>query len=120
MLDPQGQGKINISRPKASPPGLAWVLSALRMAGFAAVEGAGRRSTQVVPEVDARALPTPIGVDAGSAIATKVFRSRLTRVPGLSAHLRPLVAAANALTVYPPGSAIIITDYSDSIRKVRR
>ena len=74
VLDPKVRGKINIQSAKGVAPGLAYptFLSALRMAGFAAVEGPGG-VVRVVPEVDAKALPTPIGVDAGGAIATKVI-----------------------------------------------
>ena len=119
VLDPKVKGKINIQSAKGVAPGLAYptFLSALRMAGFAAVEGPGG-VVRVVPEVDAKALPTPIGVDAGGAIATKVIPLAHQSASQVINALRPLVAAANALTVYPPGNAIIITDYSDNIRKV--
>ena len=43
VLDPRVKGKINIQSAKGVAPGLAYptFLSALRMAGFAAVEGPG-------------------------------------------------------------------------------
>ena len=43
ILDPKVKGKINIQSARGVAPGLAYptFLSALRMAGFAAVEGAG-------------------------------------------------------------------------------
>ncbi len=125
VLDPRVKGKINIQSAKGVAPGLAYptFLSALRMAGFAAVEGPGG-IVRVVPEVDAKALPTAVaGAGSangsyGGAITTKVIPLTHQSAGQLVNALRPLVAAANALTVYPPGNAIIITDYGDNIRKV--
>ena len=125
VLDPRVKGKINIQSAKGVAPGLAYptFLSALRMAGFAAVEGPGG-IVRVVPEVDAKALPTAVaGVGSangsyGGAITTKVIPLVHQSAGQIINALRPLVAAANALTVYPPGNAIIITDYGDNIRKV--
>ena len=125
VLDPRVKGKINIQSAKGVAPGLAYptFLSALRMAGFAAVEGPGG-IVRVVPEVDAKALPTAVaGAGSangsyGGAITTKVIPLVHQSAGQIINALRPLVAAANALTVYPPGNAIIITDYGDNIRKV--
>ena len=123
VLDPRVKGKINIQSAKGVSPGLAYptFLSALRMAGFAAVEGPGG-IVRVVPEVDAKALPTAVsGAGSsgyGGAIITKVIPLTHQNAGQIINALRPLVAAANALTVYPPGNAIIITDYGDNIRKV--
>ncbi len=125
VLDPRVKGKINIQSAKGVAPGLAYptFLSALRMAGFAAVEGPGG-IVRVVPEVDAKALPTAVAGagsangNYGGAITTKVIPLTHQSAGQLVNALRPLVAAANALTVYPPGNAIIITDYGDNIRKV--
>ena len=123
VLDPRVKGKINIQSAKGVAPGLAYptFLSALRMAGFAAVEGAGG-IVRVVPEVDAKALPTSVNGAGNSgyvgAITTKVIPLAHQNAGQIINALRPLVAAANALTVYPPGNAIIITDYGDNIRKV--
>lgn len=119
VLDPRVKGKINIQSAKGVAPGLAYptFLSALRMAGFAAVEGPGG-VVRVVPEVDAKALPTPLGGGSAGAVTTKVIPLTHQSAAQVINALRPLVAAANALTVYPPGNAIIITDYSDNIAKI--
>jgi general secretion pathway protein D len=118
VLDPRVKGKINIQSTKGVAPGLAYptFLSALRMAGFAAVEAGG--VVRIVPEVDAKTLPTPVGAGASGAITTKVIP--ITNQPAAQVinAIRPLVAAANGLVVYPPGNAIIITDYSDNIRRI--
>ena len=120
VLDPRVKGKINIQSAKGISPGLAYptFLSALRMAGFAAVEGTGG-VVRVVPEVDAKALPTPLGGGSAGAVITKVIPLTHQSAGQVINALRPLVAAANALTVYPPGNAIIITDYSDNIVKIQ-
>jgi general secretion pathway protein D len=119
VLDPRVKGKINIQSARGVAPGLAYptFLSALRMAGFAAVEGPGG-IVRVVPEVDAKALPTPFGGGAAGAVTTKVIPLAHQSAAQVINALRPLVAAANALTVYPPGNAIIITDYSDNIVRI--
>ena len=120
VLDPRVKGKINIQSAKGISPGLAYptFLSALRMAGFAAVEGPGG-VVRVVPEVDAKALPTPLTGGSTGAVITKVIPLTHQSAGQVINALRPLVAAANALTVYPPGNAIIITDYSDNIAKIQ-
>ena len=120
VLDPRVKGKINIQSAKGIAPGLAYptFLSALRMAGFAAVEGPGG-VVRVVPEVDAKALPTPLTGGSAGAVITKVIPLTHQSAGQVINALRPLVAAANALTVYPPGNAIIITDYSDNIAKIQ-
>ena len=120
VLDPRVKGKVNIQSAKGISPGLAYptFLSALRMAGFAAVEGPGG-VVRVVPEVDAKALPTPLTNGGSGAVITKVIPLAHQSAGQVINALRPLVAAANALTVYPPGNAIIITDYSDNIAKIQ-
>ena len=120
VLDPRVKGKINIQSAKGIAPGLAYptFLSALRMAGFAAVEGPGG-VVRVVPEVDAKALPTPLTGGSAGAVITKVIPLTHQSASQVINAVRPLVAAANALTVYPPGNAIIITDYSDNIAKIQ-
>ena len=120
VLDPRVKGKVNIQSAKGISPGLAYptFLSALRMAGFAAVEGPGG-VVRVVPEVDAKALPTPLTGGSSGAVITKVIPLAHQSAGQVINALRPLVAAANALTVYPPGNAIIITDYSDNIAKIQ-
>ena len=120
VLDPRVKGKVNIQSAKGISPGLAYptFLSALRMAGFAAVEGPGG-VVRVVPEVDAKALPTPLTGGSSGAVITKVIPLLHQSAGQVINALRPLVAAANALTVYPPGNAIIITDYSDNIAKIQ-
>ena len=123
ILDPKVKGKINIQSARGVAPGLAYptFLSALRMAGFAAVEGAGG-IVRVVPEIDAKTLPTPLGANGANggngAITTKVIPLTHQNAGSVINAVRPLVAAANALTVYPPGNAIIITDYGDNIRRI--
>ena len=120
VIDPRVKGKVNIQSAKGISPGLAYptFLSALRMAGFAAVEGPGG-VVRVVPEVDAKALPTPLTGGSSGAVITKVIPLAHQSAGQVINALRPLVAAANALTVYPPGNAIIITDYSDNIAKIQ-
>lgn len=119
VLDPRVKGKINIQSAKGVAPGLAYptFLSALRMAGFAAVEGPGG-VVRVVPEVDAKALPALLTGGSAGAVTTKVIPLAHQSATQVINALRPLVAAANALTVYPPGNAIIITDYSDNIARI--
>ena len=118
VLDPRVKGKINIQSSKGVAPALAYptFLSALRMNGFAAVETGS--VVRIVPEVDAKTLPTPVGAGSGGSITTKVIPLNNQPASQVINAIRPLVAAANGLVVYPPGNAIIITDYSDNIRRI--
>jgi general secretion pathway protein D len=120
VLDQRVKGKINIQSAQGVAPNLAYptFLAALRMAGFAVVEQGN--IVRVVPEADAKTLPTPVGNAATGVIATKVLLLANQSAAQVANAVRPMMSAANvnALVVYAPGNALIVTDYSDNIRRI--
>ncbi|TAG82779.1 MAG: type II secretion system protein GspD [Betaproteobacteria bacterium] len=120
VIDQRVKGKINIQSAQGVAPNLAYptFLAALRMSGFAVVEQGN--IVRIVPEADAKTLPTPIGNAASGVIATKVLPLTNQSATQIANAVRPLMSAANAnaLVVYTPGNALIITDYSDNIRRI--
>jgi general secretion pathway protein D len=120
VIDPRVKGKINIQSARGVAPNLAYptFLAALRMTGFAVVESGN--IVRVVPEVDAKTLPTPVGNAGSGVIATKVLPIANQSAAQIANAVRPMMSAANvnALVVYAPGNALIVTDYSDNIRRI--
>ncbi|MGL4230020.1 MAG: type II secretion system secretin GspD [Casimicrobium sp.] len=120
VLDQRVKGKINIQSAQGVAPNLAYptFLAALRMAGFAVVEQGN--IVRVVPEADAKTLPTPVGNAGAGVIATKVLPLANQSAAQIANAVRPMMSAANAnaLVVYAPGNALIVTDYSDNIRRI--
>jgi general secretion pathway protein D len=122
VIDPRVKGKINIQSARGVAPGLAYptFLAALRMAGFAVVESG--QIVRIVPEADAKTLPTPVGGAGVGVIATKVIPLVNQSATQIANAVRPMLSAANAnaLVVYAPGNALIVTDYSDNIRRIEQ
>ncbi len=120
VLDQRVKGKINIQSSQGVAPSLAYptFLAALRMAGFAVVESGN--IVRIVPEGDAKSLPTPVGNASAGVIATKVLPLMNQSAAQIANAVRPMMSAANinALVVYAPGNALIVTDYSDNIRRI--
>ncbi|MFN3630695.1 MAG: type II secretion system secretin GspD [Casimicrobiaceae bacterium] len=119
VLDPRVKGKINIQSARGIPPALAYptFLAALRMSGFAAVEGAGN-VVRLVPEVDAKTLPAPVGGSATGAVITRVIPIINQSAAQIANAVRPLISANSAVVVYPPANALILSDYGDNIRRI--
>jgi general secretion pathway protein D len=120
VIDQRVKGKINIQSAQGVAPNLAYptFLAALRMAGFAVVEQGS--IVRIVPEADAKTLPTPVGNAGAGVIATKVLPLANQSAAQIANAVRPMMSAANAnaLVVYTPGNALIVTDYSDNIRRI--
>ncbi len=120
VIDQRVKGKINIQSAQGVAPNLAYptFLAALRMAGFAVVESGS--IVRIVPEADAKTLPTPVGNAGAGVIATKVLPLANQSAAQIANAVRPMMSAANvnALVVYAPGNALIVTDYSDNIRRI--
>jgi general secretion pathway protein D len=120
VIDPRVKGKINIQSARGVTPNLAYptFLAALRMTGFAVVEQGS--IVRIVPEGDAKSLPTPVGNAGAGVIATKVLPLANQSATQVANAVRPMLSAANAnaLVVYTPGNALIVTDYSDNIRRI--
>jgi general secretion pathway protein D len=122
ILDPRVTGTVNIvsERPVSRDLLYQIFLSALRVQGFAAVEGDG--FTKIVPEAEAKTSAGPVGEQAsrvpGDRIVTQVFILQNESAVQLVPVLRPLVTANNFIGAYPNNNAIVITDYATNVRRI--
>src|SRR6266513_2957941 len=94
VLDPHVKGTVNIvsARPMARALVYEVFLSALRLQGYAAVD----------------------------QIQTQVFTLKYESAAQLLPILRPLIAPANTITVYPASNTLVITDYAGNLQRIDR
>lgn len=124
VIDPRVKGSVNVVSGKPVPQSLAYtfLLSALRMQGFAAVESGGL--VRLLPEVDAKthAGPTRKGtsVPSGDQMVTKVFTLRYESAAQLVTVLRPLIAPNNPINANPNNNSLVISDYADNVARLEQ
>jgi len=124
ILDPRVTGTVNIisDHPVSKDMLYRILLSALRVQGYAAVEGDG--FVKIVPEAEAKSSAVPMGEQAaraaGDSIVTQVFVLQNENAVQLVPVLRPLVTANNFIAAYPNNNAIVITDYASNVRRIQR
>ncbi|TAK83884.1 MAG: type II secretion system protein GspD [Betaproteobacteria bacterium] len=126
VLDPRVKGSVNIvsARPMARALVYDVFLSALRLQGYAAVEDRG--VVKIVPEADAKlhpgrtVIPSDKSRSAGDQIQTQVFTLKYESAAQLVPILRPLIAPANTITVYPASNTLVITDYAGNLQRIGR
>ncbi len=126
VLDPRVKGTVNIISAKPISRALVYdvFLSALRMQGYAAIEGHG--VVKIVPEADARLYPSPMR-DAdepphagGDRIRTQVFTLKYESAEQLVPILRPLISPNNPITAYPASNSLVITDYAGNLLRIEK
>jgi general secretion pathway protein D len=126
VLDPRVKGTVNIVSARPVPRALVYevFLSALRLQGYAAVEERG--VVKIVPEADAKLHPgRTVGPNerpraAGDVIQTEVFTLKYESAAQLVPVLRPLIAPANTIAVYPASNSLVITDYAGNLQRIAR
>jgi general secretion pathway protein D len=126
VLDPRVKGTVNIVSSRPVPRSLVYdvFLSALRLQGYAAVEERG--VVKIIPEADAKLHQgRTVGPDervrfAGDQIQTEVFTLKYESAAQLLPILRPLIAPANTITVYPSSNTLVITDYAGNLQRIGR
>ena len=97
-------------------------MSALRLQGFAAVEGNG--VVKIVPEADAKqqgggVTVGPVGA-GGDRLVTQVITLKYESAQQLVNVLRPLITPNNTIAAYPGSNALVITDYADNLKRIDR
>src|SRR5450755_191000 len=128
ILDPKVKGVVNIVSARPVPRSLVYptLLSALRLQGFAAVEGDG--IIKIVPEADAKQQGSAVvvggkggGVGAGGdRLVTEVFALKYESAVQLVNVLRPLITPNNAIAAVPTGNALVITDYAENLKRIEK
>lgn len=124
VIDPRVKGTVNIVSAKPVPRELTYqiLLSALRLQGFAAVEGQG--VVKILPEADAKqnfSVTTGKSVEArGDRIVTQVYPLQYESANQLLPILRPLISPNNTISSYPNTNTLVITDYADNVKRINK
>ena len=124
VIDPRVKGTINIVSSKPVPRSLTYqiLLSALRLQGFSAVEGAG--VVKIIPEADAKqnfsvTTGKSVGV-SGDRIVTQVYPLQYESAVQLVPVLRPLIGPNNTIAAYSNTNTLVITDYADNVKRINK
>ncbi len=123
IMDPRVKGNINIVSGKPIPRPMAYqmLVSALRLQGYAVVEGGS--ATKILPEAEARTQAGPLvgrGGVSGEQVVTQVFPIRHESANQMVAVLKPLVSPNQSIAVHPGGNALVITDAADNLRRLEK
>jgi len=124
LIDPRVKGVVNVVSGKPVPQSLAYhfLLSALRMQGFTAVESNG--VVRIVPEADAKTQAGPTrkgaGGPSGDQMLTKVFPLRYESATQMVLVLRPLIAPNNTINANPNNNTLVISDYADNLGRLEK
>jgi general secretion pathway protein D len=123
VVDPTVKGKVRVisANPVSAPELYQLFLSILEVHGFTAVLSGD--VVRVIQNKDARSAP--VGVkDERAAATTDEYVTAVIRLDNISAAklipvLRPLVPQQAHMAAYAPSNAIIISDISSNIDKIR-
>lgn len=124
LVDPRVKGTLNIvtNTPVSRDLSYQILLSALRLQGYTAVEGAG--VTKVIPEADAKLHGVPVNKerqrDSGDNLVTQVFAMKYESAPQMLAVIRPLVSPNNTVSAFPSNNVLVVTDYAENIARIAR
>ncbi|RKT63022.1 general secretion pathway protein D [Azonexus fungiphilus] len=122
VIDPRVKGTINIVSGSPVTPEVAYqtLVAALRLQGFAVVEG--RNVTRVLPEADARMQSGPVRDpgNGGEQIITRVFQVRYESAPQLVNALKPLIGANQSITANAASNTLLISESADNLRRIER
>src|SRR5256886_16470043 len=125
LIDPRVRGQVTIVSTRPMPVAARYqiFLSALKTQGFTAVEGPGD-AVRIIPVAEAKAAAPVNEQDGpprgGEQVITHVVIGQHVAVSQLQNVLRPLMSPTSQLSVYDPANALIITDYPDHVRPLRR
>ena len=123
VLDPRVKGTVNIVSSRPVPLSAVYdiFLSALRLQGFAAIEGGG--VVRILPEAEAklhvRGL-APASPGAADRLLTQVFTLKYESASQLLPVLRPIISPNNTIAVYAANNSLIITDYAHNLERIGR
>ncbi|CAA0109517.1 Type II secretion system protein D [Halioglobus japonicus] len=123
VVDPAVKGKVKVisSKPVSAGELYQLFLSILDVHGYAAVRSG--EVVRVIQNKDARSAPVSVS-DGQSGITSEEYVTQVLRLDNISAAklipvLRPLVPQQAHMAAYAPSNAIIISDISSNIDKIR-
>ena len=123
VVDPRVKGTLSLTSTVPVSPAQALQLFAaqLRIQGYALVEQNGL--ALVLPEAEAKLQAGSVSagvVKGGGQIQTQIFRLTHENANNLVPVLRPLISPNNTINASPGSNALVITDYSDNLRRLGR
>lgn len=122
VVDPAVKGKVKVvsSKPVSRDELYDLFLSILDVHGYTAVRSGD--VVRVIQSKDARSSPVSVGDDgnrSGDEYVTQVIRLENISAAKLIPVLRPLVPQQAHMAAYAPSNAIIISDLSANIDRIR-
>lgn len=124
IIDDRVRGKVQVisAKPVNQAELYDLFLTILDIYGFAAVESGG--ITRIIPSKDARSAPVPVVKNKDNAesseILTEVIQLENISAAKLIPVLRPLSPQQAHMAAYAPSNAIIISDTSANIRRIKQ
>jgi len=123
VVDPAVKGKVKVvsSKPVTSGELYDLFLSILEVHGYTAVRSGG--IVRVIQSKDARSAPVQV-MDGDPGYTNDEYITQVIRLDNISAAklipvLRPLVPQQAHMAAYAPSNAIIISDVSSNIDRIR-
>jgi general secretion pathway protein D len=123
VVDPAVKGKVKVvsSKPVSRSELYELFLSILEVHGYTAVRSGG--VVRVIQSKDARSAPVEVR-DGKSSLTSDEYVTQVIRLENISAAklipvLRPLVPQQAHMAAYAPSNAIIISDVSSNIDRIR-
>lgn len=122
VIDPRVKGSINIVTATPVDAKLTYpiLLSALRLQGYAAIEG--QEFTKIVPEAEAKLHAVSVGRGEGRSrgdrLVSEVITLRHESAAQMLPVVRPLVSPNNTVAAYPGNNTLVITDYAENVRRI--
>ena len=124
VVDPSVKGKVKVvsSKPVTREELYQLFLSILEVHGYTAVSSNG--VVRVIQSKDARSAPVRVSDGNSSGHTTDEYVTEVIRLENISAAklipvLRPLVPQQAHMAAYAPSNAIIISDLSSNIDRIR-
>lgn len=116
--DVKGVATVVSAEPVSVDEAWQMFLQVLELNGFAAVSAGS--SVKIVPAPTA--ARTASSADTGSAgdMQVSIIRLRQASAQDLSQQFKPLLSDAGVISAYPQSNALIISDRSDNVARVRR
>jgi general secretion pathway protein D len=123
VLDPRVKGTVNIVSSRPVPLSAVYdiFLSALRLQGFAAIEGGG--VVRILPEADAKLHVrgmAPASPGSADRLLTQVYTLKYESASQLLPVLRPIISPNNTIAVYAANNSLVITDYAHNLERIGR
>ncbi len=116
--DVKGTATVVSAEPVSLDEAWHMFLQVLELNGYAAVTSG--KSVKVVPSPKASQTAGDSGVSLAGDIKVSIIRLQHVPAQELSVQLKPLLSEAGVITAYTQTNALIISDRSDNIERVRR